>query len=112
MIASIGTCKNETGSSGWWYRPPEYRYRPEKKASVVAKPVVPPGSTGVIIYGPPSTSKLRDALIAAIKKFDRGEAIPIAEVRKRLEATLVDVGLKFNWRTQRNTVNRARDAAG
>jgi hypothetical protein len=55
---------------------------------------------------------LRDALIAAIKKFDRGEAIPIAEVRKRLEATLVDVGLKFNWRTQRNTVNRARDAAG
>jgi hypothetical protein len=104
--------KNDTGSSGWWYRPPEYRYRPEKKAAVVAKPVVAPGSTGVVVYGPPSTLKLRDALIAAIKKFDRDKAIPIAEVSKRLEAAIKDQGMKFDWRAQRNIVNRARDAAG
>jgi len=41
--------KNETGSSGWWYRPLEYRYRPEKKAAVVAKPVVAPGDGGPIL---------------------------------------------------------------
>jgi len=50
-------------------------------------------------------------LIAAIKKFDRDHAIPIVEVRKRLEVAM-DQGMKFDWRTQRNIINRARDAAG
>jgi hypothetical protein len=99
--------RNETGSSEWWYRPRAYRYRPEKKPT----PTEPTGA-GLILKTPPAAPKLMDALIAAIKVFNRDEAIPIAEVRKRLEAAMKDRVMKFDWRTQRNIVNKARDAAG
>ncbi len=101
--------KNETGSSGWWYKPPEYRYRPKKKA-VVAKPAVAPaGSTGVFVYGP--SRKLKLALVAAIMEFPRDRDIPITEVRERLVAAMKAQELPFDWRKNRNVVNRARDAA-
>jgi len=93
--------------------PPEYRWW--KKAAAVApavEPVVRPGSTGVIISTPPSGPKLMQPLLAAIKKFPRDNPIPIAEVRKRLEAAMEDQVMTFNSRTRRNIVNRARDAAG
>ena len=100
--------RNETGSSGWWYKSPEYRYRPGKKAAVVAKPIVAPGSK--IVYGPPR--KLKLALVAAIMEFPRDRDIPIAEVRERLAAAMAAQGLPFDWRKHRNVVNRARDTAG
>jgi hypothetical protein len=100
--------KNETGSSGWWYRPPEYRWR-QKKAAEVAKTILGPGG---MISTRPSKPKLMRALVAAINTFSRDAVVPSAEVQARLEAAMKEQGLPFDWSKQRELVRRARVEAG
>jgi hypothetical protein len=71
----------------------------------------PAPSSGLVLTGPTSNT-LTNALLAAIKNFRRGEEIPVATVRKRLESVMDDKGISFDWRKHRTIISRARDQAG
>jgi hypothetical protein len=101
--------KYPTGSSGWWYKPREYR-RMKKKPAVVAKTAISGPRKTISI--PPKEPHLVEPLRAVIAKFNRDEGIPITAVRERLAAAMRAQGLPFDWRKNRNVIIRARDAEG
>ena len=101
----------------WIDRIHRYAYKNKKGNSDWFKSTGHRLTIGGVLVGSrvPVTSVTQDlpgALLAAIKEFPRDHSIPIAQVRERLESAMEEQGVEFNWRTRRNMINRARDAAG
>lgn len=71
-----------------------------------------PASSAPLVLTVPTSNTLTDALIVAIKKFRRTEEMPVARVRKQLEAAMAKKVIAFDWRKHKTIVKRARDEAG
>jgi hypothetical protein len=92
--------KNPTGNADWFYE------SVDGQSSIDS-----PAPSSPLVLTVPAVNTLTDALLAAIKNFRRTEEIPVARVRKRLEAAMAKEGA-FDWRKHKTIINRARSKAG
>jgi len=92
--------KNPPGNADWFYRSVDRQIT-----------VGRPATSSPLLLTVPTSNTLTDALLTAITKFQRTEEIPVAKVRRRLEAAMAKEGT-FDWRKHKTIINRARSKAG